>query len=81
MEAHGGVLDFHFSWTNLVIYVFYPGSVKWVGKVINIDLFRRKSFGCLPSVVHKSSWAKLKPRHATPQKEMNIGKTQPARVK
>ena len=42
--------------------------------MINIDLFRRKSFGCLTRVVHKSSWAKLKPRHATPQKEINIGK-------
>ena len=30
MEAHGCVLDCHFSWTNLVIYVFYPGSVKWL---------------------------------------------------
>ena len=30
MEAHGGVLDCHFSWTNLVIYVFYPGPVKWL---------------------------------------------------
>ena len=30
MEAHGGVLDCHFSWTNLVMYVFYPGSVKWL---------------------------------------------------
>ena len=57
--VHGGVLDCHFS---------------WVGKMINIDLFRRKSFGCLTRVVHKSSWAKLKPRHATPQKEINIGK-------
>ena len=28
MEAYGGVLDCHFSWTNLVIYVFYPGSEK-----------------------------------------------------
>ena len=42
--------------------------------MINIDLLRRKSFGCLTRVVHKSSWAKLKPRHATPQKEINIGK-------
>ena len=48
--------------------------LPWVGKMINIDLFRRKSFGCLTRVVHKSSWAKLKPRHATPQKEINIGK-------
>ena len=53
--------------------------LPWVGKLINIDLFRRKSFGCLTRVVHKSSWAKLTPRHATPQKEIN--KTQPARVK
>ena len=45
--------------------------LPWVGKMINIDLFRRKSFGCLTRVVHKSSWAKLKPRHATPQKEIN----------
>ena len=30
MEAHEGVLDCHFSWTNLVIYVFYPGSVNWL---------------------------------------------------
>ena len=65
MEAHGGVLD----WTNLVIYVFYPGSVKWLIK-INIGLFRRKSFGCLTRVVHKISWAKLKPGHAAPQKEI-----------
>ena len=43
--------------------------------MINIDLLRRKSFGCLTRVVHKSSWAKLKPRHAAPQK------TQPVRVK
>ena len=57
--VHGGVLDCHFS---------------WVGKMINIDLFQCKSFGCLTRVVHKSSWAKLKPRHATPQKEINIGK-------
>ena len=42
--------------------------------MINIDLSRRKSFGCVTRVVHKSSWAKLKPRHATPQKEINIGK-------
>ena len=70
IEAHGGVLDCHFYRTNLVIYVF----LSWVGKMINIDLFRRKSFGCLTRVVHKSSWAKLKPRHATPQKEINIGK-------
>ena len=42
--------------------------------MINIDLFRRKSFGCLTCVVHKNSWAKLKPRHAKPQKEINIGK-------
>ena len=42
--------------------------------MINIDLFRRKSFGCLTCVVHKSSWAKLKPRHAKPQKKINIGK-------
>ena len=40
--------------------------------MINIDLLRRKSFGCLTRVVHKSSWAKLKPRQATPQKEINI---------
>ena len=70
MEAYGGVLDCPFSWTNLVIYDFLP----WVGKMINIDLFRRKSFGCLTCVVHKSSWAKLKPRHVTPKKEINIGK-------
>ena len=69
MEAHGSVLDWHFSWTNLVIYVFLP----WVGKMINIDLSRRKSFGCLTRVVLKSAWAKLKQRHATPaQKEINI---------
>ena len=68
--VHGVVLDCHFSWTNLVIYVFLP----WVGKMISIDLFRRKSFGCLTRVVHKSSFSKLKPRHATPQKEINIGK-------
>ena len=67
--VHGGVLDRHFSWANLVI-CFLP----WVGKMINIDLFRSKSFGCLTRVVHKSSWAKLKPRLATPQKEINIGK-------
>ena len=42
--------------------------------MINTDLFRRKSWGCLTRVVHKSSWAKLKPRHATPQKEINVGK-------
>ena len=48
--------------------------LPWVGKMINIDLFWRKSLGCLTRVVHKSSWAKLKPRHATPQKEINIGK-------
>ena len=48
--------------------------VPWVGKMINIDLFRRKSFGCLTRVVHKSSGAKLNPRQATPQKEVNIGK-------
>ena len=41
--------------------------------MINIDLFRRKSLGCLTRVVHKSSSAKLKPRHATPRKEINIG--------
>ena len=70
MEAHEGVLHCHFSWTNLVIYVFLP----WVGKMINIDLFRLKSFGCLTRVIDKSSWAKLKPRHATPQKEINMGK-------
>ena len=46
----------------------------WVGKMINIDLCRRKSFGWLTRVVHKSSWAKLKPRRATPQKERNIGR-------
>ena len=56
MEAHGGVLDCHFSWTNLVIYVFF---LSWVGKMININLFRRKSSGCLTRVVHKSSWAKF----------------------
>ena len=55
---------------NLCNICFLP----WVGKMINIDLFRRKSFGCLTRVVHKSSWAKLKPRHATPLKEINIGK-------
>ena len=48
--------------------------LPWVGKMINIDLFRRKSFRCLTRVVHKSSWAKLKPRQATSQKEINIGK-------
>ena len=48
--------------------------LPWAGKMINIGLFRRKSFGCLTRVVHKSSLAKLKPRHATPQKETNIGK-------
>ena len=48
--------------------------LPWVGKMINIDLFRHKFFGCLTRVVHKSSWAKLKPRHATPQKEINIAK-------
>ena len=42
--------------------------------MININLFRHKSLGCLTRGVHKSSWAKLKPRHATPQKEINIGK-------
>ena len=42
--------------------------------MININLFRRKSLGCLTRGVHKSSWEKLKPRHATPQKEINIGK-------
>ena len=47
--------------------------LPWVGKMINIDFFRRKSYGCLTRVVHKSSSAKLKPRHATPQKEINIG--------
>ena len=46
----------------------------WVGKMINIDLSRLKSFGCLTRVVHESSWAKLKPRRATPQKERNIGR-------
>ena len=48
--------------------------LPWVGNMININLFRRKSLGCLTRGVHKSSWAKLKPRHATPQKEINIGK-------
>ena len=48
--------------------------LPWLGKMINIDLFRRKSFGCLTRVVHKSSGAKLNPRQATPQKEVNIGK-------
>ena len=47
--------------------------LPWVVKMINIDLLRRKSFGCLTRVVHKSSWAKLKPRQATPQKEINLG--------
>ena len=73
MEAHEGVLDCHFSWMLLdkpCNICFLP----WVGKVINIDLFRRKSLGCLTRVVHKSSWANLKPRHTTPQKEINIGK-------
>ena len=48
--------------------------LPWVGKMINIYLFRRKSLGWLTRVVHISSWAKLKPRHATPEKEINIGK-------
>ena len=46
----------------------------WFGKMINTDLSRRKSFGCLTRVVHKSSCAKLRPRHATPQKEINKGR-------
>ena len=28
--------------------------LPWAGKMINIGLFRRKSFGCLTRVVHKS---------------------------
>ena len=48
--------------------------LPWVGIIINIDLFRPKSYRCLTRVVHKSSSAKLKPRHATPQKEINKGK-------
>ena len=48
--------------------------LPWVGIMINIDLFRPKSYRCLTRVVHKSSSAKLKPRHATPQKEINIAK-------
>ena len=71
MEAHGGAC------IRLALLLNKPCNIcflPWVGKMINIDLFRRKSFGCLTRVVHKSSWAKLKPRHATPQKEINIGK-------
>ena len=74
MEAHG---TSPWRCIRLSLLLDKPCNIcflPWVGKMINIDLFRRKSFGCLTRVVHKSSWAKLKPRHATPQKEINIGK-------
>ena len=64
MEAHG---TSPWRCIRLSLLLDKPYNIcflPWVGKMINIDLFRRKSFGCLTRVV----------RLATPQREINIGK-------
>ena len=70
MEAHRGFIRLSF----LLDKPCNICLLHWVGKMITIDFSRRKSFGCLTRVVHKAHRQKLKPRHATPQKEKNIGK-------
>ena len=55
MEAHG---TSPWKCIRLSLLLDKPCNIcflPWVGKMINIDLFGRKSFGCLTRVVHKSS--------------------------